>query len=85
MENILLEGGGGGGNGNTIGSKELGQGLGYIGAPTPNQLNNLDTSNIFNHNTLARLQTRKEHLDYWLRTTQQTNSVVFVILNIVIL
>ena len=80
MNNILLEGNGGGGNGNTNGIKEMGQGLGYIGAPTPNQLNNLDTSNIFNHNTLARLQTRKEHLDYWLRTTQQTNSVVFVIM-----
>ena len=81
MDNILLEGSGGGGNVNINGTKELGQGLGYIGAPAPNQLNNLDTSNIFNHNTLARLQTRKEHLDYWLRTTQQTNSVVFVIMN----
>ena len=43
MDNILLEGSGGGGNSNTNAiNKELGQGLGYIGAPTPNQLNNLD-------------------------------------------
>ena len=55
MDNIILEGSGGGGNVNINGTKELGQGLGYIGAPAPNQLNNLDTSNIFNHNTLARL------------------------------
>ena len=48
--------------------KEIGHGLGYIGAPPPGQ-NNMDTSNIFNPNTLIRLQTRKTHLDYWLRTT----------------
>jgi hypothetical protein len=73
--------GGGGGASNAGGGNLLGTGagMGYVGAPTPGpNTNQLDVSNVFNKNTIVKLQTRKLHLEYWLRTTQQANSVVFV-------
>lgn len=56
--------------------------LGVRPTPTPTPANPddskaLNKSNIFNKNTIYKLKERREHMDYWLRTSQQANTLVF--------